>query len=386
MKKRIVVLPGDGIGPEVTAEAVKLCQRLGSYAGFDFEIKEGLIGGASLDQTGLPVTEDVIEMCRKADAVFLGAVGGSKWDGLESDLRPEMGLLKIRKELGLFTNLRPAQVFEALIESSTLRREVIEGVNILVVRELTGGIYFGSPKIMHEIEGEEQGIDTMVYRVSEVERIAHKAFQAAEKRKKKVTSVDKANVLVSSQLWRKNVTKVASSYPDVKLEHMLVDNCAMQLVRNPKQFDVLLTGNMFGDILSDEASMLTGSLGMLPSASLGENTGLYEPAHGSAPDIAGKNMANPLASVASIALMFRYAFKDDYSACIIEQSIQKVLKKGFRTSDIYSAGCQCIGTKEMGCKVIEEIHDHFNPGQSETSGQMFHVGNPCMFGALDENL
>jgi len=355
MKKKIVILPGDGIGPEVTREAIKVMESVGEKAGIDFEIKEFPIGGICIDKYDIPLQEETIEICKKADAVFLGAVGGPKWDNLPKEKRPETGLLQIRKELGLFTNLRPVKIFPPLIPASSLKPEIAADIDILVVRELTGGIYFGQPKFINSINGEDVAVDTMEYKTSEIERIAHVAFKAARERKKKVTSVDKANVLVSSQLWRKTVERIAKDYSDVKLEHMLVDNCAMQLVRNPEQFDVLLTTNVFGDILSDEASMLTGSIGMLASASLGDGVGLYEPVHGSAPDIAGKNLANPLAAIGSIALMYRFSFKMEQEAEYIEKAIQSVLDQGYRSVDIYSEGCKKVTTSEMGDRVLEKI-------------------------------
>ncbi len=355
MNKKIVILPGDGIGPEVTREAVKIMECVGEKAGIDFELTEFPIGGICIDKYDLPLQQETIEVCKKSDAVFLGAVGGPKWDNLPKEKRPETGLLQIRKELGLFTNLRPVKIFPPLIPASSLKPEIAADIDILVVRELTGGIYFGQPKFIKSVNGEEIAVDTLEYRTSEIERIAHVAFKAARERNKKVTSVDKANVLVTSQLWRKTVGHIAKDYPDVQLEHMLVDNCAMQLVRNPKQFDVLLTTNMFGDILSDEASMLTGSIGMLASASLGDGVGLYEPVHGSAPDIVGKNLANPLAAIGSVALMYHFSFKMEQETKCIEKAIQSVLDQGYRCSDIYSEGYKKVTTSEMGDMVLEKI-------------------------------
>ena len=355
MKKKIVVLPGDGIGPEVTQEAVKVLVTVGQKFGLDFDIQEYLIGGASLDTHGVPVQQEVLEVCRKADAVLLGAVGGPQWDEVPKDKRPEMALLRLRKELGLFTNLRPVKVFEPLLNASTLKSDVICGTDILLVRELTGGIYFGQPRFTESLGREERAVDTVEYRTSEIERIAEVAFEAARSRGKKVTSVDKANILATSQLWRKTVKHVAEEYSDVHLEHMLVDNCAMQLIRNPRQFDVILTENMFGDILSDEAAMLTGSIGMLPSASIGKGVGLYEPVHGSAPDIAGKNLANPLAAIGSGALMFRYSFNMEEAAQIIEMAIGMVLNDGFRSQDLVAPGQKLLSTSEMGDMVIKKV-------------------------------
>jgi len=355
MQKNIAVLPGDGIGPEVTREAIKILLGMGKRLGIKMKITEDLIGGASLDTQGVPIAQKTLDHCEQADAVFLGAVGGPQWDDLPKEKKPETGLLQIRKHLDLFTNLRPIRVFPSLVDASTLKREVVEGIDILIVRELTSGIYFGQPKYIRTEGSEEHGVDTMEYRTSEIQRITHVAFQLARQRKRKVISVDKANVLMTSQLWRKVVNQVRKEYPDIALEHMLVDNCAMQLIRNPGRFDVLLTCNMFGDILSDEASMLAGSLGLLSSASLGKKVGLYEPAHGSAPDIAGKNLANPLAAIGSVALMFRYSFHMENAAQTIEGAIQDVLDAGYRTKDIYSPNAHCVGTSEMGDLVLNRI-------------------------------
>ncbi|MFQ5824066.1 MAG: 3-isopropylmalate dehydrogenase [bacterium] len=355
MIKRIVVLPGDGIGVEVTKEAVKVIELVAKRCGLTLEMQEFLVGGASLDVYGIPITDEVLAACQQTDAIFLGAIGGPKWDDLPKDLRPEVALLKLRKELGLFTNLRSIRVFNALLDASTLKSEVIRNTDILVVRELTGGLYFGQPSFTETIGVEEHAVDTMEYRTSEIERIAKVAFKAARRRKKKVTSVDKANILATSQLWRKTVNCVAKGYSNVTLEHLLVDNCAMQLIRNPKQFDVILTENMFGDILSDEASMLTGSLGMLPSASLGSKVGLYEPVHGSAPDISGKKIANPLAAIGSAAFMFRYSFKMEEAAQIIEKALEQFLELGYRSADLVSNGHRFLSTTEIGDKILEII-------------------------------
>lgn len=351
MTKHIVVVPGDGIGVEVTREALSVLHAVTAKHGVTVTTEEHLIGGASLDAFGVPIQEDVIQAARRADAVFLGAVGGPKWDTNPSHLRPEKALLGLRKALGLYNNLRPVQVHACLADASTLRPEVVSGVDMLVVRELTGGLYFGEPKRVDPIEGGERAIDSMIYTTQEIERIAHAAFKAAQARRKKVTSVDKANILATSQLWRKTVTRVALDYPDVELDHMLVDNCAMQLVRNPKQFDVILTENMFGDILSDEAAMLTGSIGMLPSASLGDGSALYEPVHGSAPDIAGQDKANPIAAIASIALMLRYSFGMEDAAKQVESAIQSVLLDGYRCADVPFGAKAVIGTSEMGKRI-----------------------------------
>ena len=353
---KILLLPGDGIGKEVTREAIKILKKIGSLAHLVFETKEAVVGGASIDQFGAPITEDVLKLAQDSDAVLLGAVGGPKWDGLDYKLRPEQALLRLRKELGLYANLRPAVIDPSLIDASPLKRGVVEGVDILVVRELTGGIYFGTPKgIEKSADGSERGFNTEVYTTGEIERIATKAFEFARKRRRKVTSVDKANILESSELWRRVVTQAGKRFPDVQLTHMYVDNCAMQLVREPKQFDVILTTNLFGDILSDEAAMLTGSIGMLPSASLGDHHALYEPVHGSAPDIAGKDLANPLATILSAAMMLRYSFHLYDLALALEQAVRTVLKEGFRTSDLTPDHTQAVSTSRMGDLVSERI-------------------------------
>jgi len=353
---KILVLPGDGIGPEITAEAVRVLKTLG----LSCEIEEALLGGCAVDATGDPYPEATRKLAREADAVLLGAVGGPKWDNLPREQRPERGLLGIRKELGLFANLRPALLYPELANASTLKPEVVSGLDILIVRELTGDIYFGQPRGIEtrRVDGVEQrvGFNTMIYTESEIRRIARVAFEAARKRRRRVCSVDKMNVLECTQLWRDVVSETARDYPDVELSHMLVDNAAMQLVRNPQQFDVMVTGNMFGDILSDEAAMLTGSIGMLPSASLdANNKGLYEPCHGSAPDIAGKGVANPLATILSAAMMLRYTFNLQEAAERIEHAVKQVLAQGFRTADIYEPGMKRVGTREMGDAVLAAL-------------------------------
>ena len=353
---KICVLPGDGIGIEIMAQAVRVLKALD----IKFEMEEALLGGGAVDATGNPFPEATQKLAQEADAVLLGAVGGPKWDGLARELRPERGLLGIRKLLGLFANLRPAVLYPELANASTLKPEVVSGLDILIVRELTGDIYFGQPRgiDMRLIDGVNQryGVNTMCYSESEIRRIGRVAFEAAQKRHKKLCSVDKMNVLETTQLWRDVMIELAPEYPDVELSHMLVDNAAMQLVRAPKQFDVVVTGNMFGDILSDEASMLTGSIGMLPSASLNEsNKGLYEPCHGSAPDIAGKNMANPLATILSVAMMLRYSFANEELAQRIETAVKKVLAQGYRTVDIHEPGTQKLGTREMGDAVLKNL-------------------------------
>lgn len=355
MKAKIAVLAGDGVGREIVPEAVKVLKAVAERYGHTFEFVAGDIGGQAIDKVGVPLPQDTLALAQHSDAVLLGAVGGPKWEGLEYSLRPERALLGLREQLGLFANLRPAKLYPMLADASTLKREVIEGIDLLVVRELTGGIYFGKPKGIEKIPGGERGVNTEVYTTEEIARIARIAFDAARKRRKKVTSVDKANVLESSELWRRVVTEVHRAYPDVELTHMYVDNCAMQLIRNPKQFDVLLCNNMFGDILSDEAAMLTGSIGMLPSASLGAHAGLYEPIHGSAPDIAGKNIANPIATIASAAMMLSYTFNLDKEAEAIEQAIVKTLDLGYRTKDIAGPGHRIVGTAEMGDAIARNL-------------------------------
>ncbi len=353
---KIAVLPGDGIGPEIVKQALKVLKAL-SREGQKFELQEAPIGGAGYDAGRDPLPESTLTLAKSADAVLLGAVGGPKYDTLPRPMRPEQGLLRIRKELGLFANLRPALLYEELVNASTLKSEVVAGLDIMILRELTGDIYFGEPRGRRETgSGEREGYDTMKYSESEIRRIAHVGFGIARKRAKRMCSVDKANVLDTSILWREVVIEVAKEYPDVELSHMYVDNAAMQLVRAPRQFDVMLTSNMFGDILSDEASMLTGSIGMLPSASLDAgNKGLYEPIHGSAPDIAGRNVANPLATVLSVAMMMRYTFNQEALAARIEAAVRRVLKQGYRTADIHGAGTRKVGTDEMGDAVVTAL-------------------------------
>ena len=353
---KIAVLPGDGIGKEITPEAVEALKKVGGKCGLSFEFEEALIGGCAIDATGGPFPELTQRLVKASDAVLLGAVGGPKWEGLDYSIRPERGLLGLREVLGTFANLRPAKVYPMLADASTLKKEVIEGIDIMVVRELTGGLYFGRPKGIEKLpDGTERGVNTLTYTTPEIERIAKVAFDVAGKRRKKVTSVDKANVLESTELWRRVVSEVHKGYPDVELGHMYVDNCAMQLIRNPRQFDVIVTENMFGDILSDEASMLTGSIGMLPSASIGGKVGIFEPIHGSAPDIAGQDKANPIATILSVAMMLRYSFNQEKAADIIEEAVLKVLEKGYRTGDIMQPGMKLVGTREMGRLVREEI-------------------------------
>ena len=346
------MLPGDGIGPEVTAEAIKVLQAVQAIAGLTFRFQTGLIGGCALDATAAPLPAETISICNNSQAVLLGAVGGPRWDSVRPEVRPEQGLLQIRKRLGLYVNLRPARVLDSLVGISALKPERVRGTDLVIVRELTGGIYFGNPRGIFTRNGERVGINTEVYREHEVERVAHRAFQLARLRRRKVTSVDKANVLESSRLWREVVSRVAKSYPEVELEHMYVDNCAMRLIDRPTSFDVVLTTNMFGDILSDEAAMLTGSIGLLPSASLGEQHALYEPIHGSAPDIAGRNRANPIAAIASAALMLRYSFRMEVAASAIETAIEKVLKRGYRTPDL-PVKSHPVTTSRMGDLIAE---------------------------------
>jgi len=360
--KNILMLPGDGIGPEVMGEVRRVMGWMEEAGVISFELEEDLIGGCCIDTHGVPLREETIAKAKQADAVLLGAVGGPKWDNVDFDIRPEAGLLAIRKDLGLFANLRPAIVFDALADASSLKREVVSGLDILIVRELTGGIYFGEPRGVEDLPGGgKKGFNTLLYTTPEVERIARVGFELAQKRNKQLCSIDKANVLESTKMWREEVVRIAPDYPDVELSHMLVDNAAMQLVRAPKQFDVIVTTNMFGDILSDAASMATGSLGMLPSASLGapdaegNRNALYEPVHGTAPDIAGQGKANPLAMLLSFAMMLRYSFDMGEDADRVETAVENVLNAGLRTGDIMSESGTPVGTTEMGDAVIAEL-------------------------------
>lgn len=352
MEYKIAVLNGDGIGPEIVAEAIKVLNKISEEYGHKFIYQRGYLGGESIDKYGVPYSKETSEICKNSDAILLGAVGGPKWNEVAADKRPEKGLLAIRKELGVYTNLRPAILFKELRNASPLKDEIIgDGLDVMIVRELTGGIYFGPREY-----SEEKAVDTMPYTRYEIERIARKAFEIARLRNKKLMSVDKHNVLDTSKLWRKVVNEVAKEYPDIEVSHMYVDNAAMQLIINPRQFDVILTENMFGDILSDEAAMLTGSLGMLPSASLGDGKlGLYEPSHGSAPDIAGKGIANPIATILSVAMMLRYSFNLEEEAKEIERAVEEVLNAGYRTLDIYTDGTKKIGTEEMGTEIAKKI-------------------------------
>ncbi|MEG3638947.1 3-isopropylmalate dehydrogenase [Magnetococcus sp. PR-3] len=357
MAKKVLVLPGDGIGQEITAEAVKVLNWAISN-GADLTLEEGLIGGTAYDATGTPLPEETITKAKAANAVLLGAVGGTKWEPLDISVRPEKGLLGIRKALDLYCNLRPAAVYPQLADASTLKKEVVAGIDIMVVRELSAGIYFGSPRGVEDLgDGRKKGYNTLVYTTDEIERIARKAFEAARKRGKKVCSVDKANVLESTELWRDVVTELhQKEYSDIELSHMYVDNAAMQLIRNPRQFDVIVTTNMFGDILSDAASMLTGSIGMLPSASLGDQFALYEPIHGSAPDIAGKGVANPLATILSVSMMLRYSLDLVDLADKIDAAVTTVLDQGLRTGDIMQEGMKQMNTAQMGDAVIAALN------------------------------
>ncbi len=368
---KVLLLPGDGIGPEVMRQVRKVTDWLGRKRGLGFELDEGLLGGAAYDAHGTPLPRETLDQAHAADAVLLGAVGGDRWEDLPFDKKPERGLLGIRKELGLFANLRPALVFEAMASASTLKEDVVSGLDLMIVRELTGGIYFGEPAgIEDQADGTQRGVNTLVYTTPEVDRIARVAFDLARKRDKRVCSVDKANVLQATAMWRDAVTRLgAAEYPDVALSHMYVDNAAMQLVRDPRQFDVMVTTNMFGDILSDAAAMLTGSLGMLPSASLGEpdangqRPALYEPVHGSAPDIAGQDKANPLAAILSFAMMLRYSFDREAEAALVEHAVSDTLGGGLRTQDIMQAGMAKVSTTVMGEAVIREMDKLHNEGQ-----------------------
>ena len=355
MTKNILILPGDGIGPEIVAEAVKVLTYLRDTTGLAITLDEAPVGGAAIDATGVPLPDATLEMARKADAVLLGAVGGPKWEPLSIAIRPEKGLLGLRDQLGLFANLRPAILYPQLADASSLKPELVAGLDILIVRELTGGIYFGQPRgVTTREDGTREGVNTLIYSESEIRRICEVAFDLARKRNRRVCSVDKANVLECTELWREVVTEVGAAYPDVTLNHMYVDNAAMQLIREPKQFDVMVTTNMFGDILSDAAAMLTGSIGMLPSASLDAvGKGMYEPIHGSAPDIAGQDLANPLATILSVAMMLHYSLGEPAAAERIETAVSAVLDQGLRTADILSAEMRWVGTTEMGDAVVE---------------------------------
>ena len=357
MNYRITLLPGDGIGPEIMAVAVDVLKVVGNQFNLNFEFQEAPIGGVAIDATGKPLPTETLEMCRNSNGVLLAAIGGYKWDNLPRHQRPETGLLGLRAGLGLFANLRPAKILPQLIDASTLKREIVEEVDIMVVRELTGGVYFGTPKGVFETEtGEKRGVNTMAYSESEIDRIARVGFETAQKRGGKLCSVDKANVLEVSQFWSDRITLLAQEYPDVELSHLYVDNAAMQLVRWPKQFDTIVTGNLFGDILSDAAAMLTGSIGMLPSASLGASgPGVFEPVHGSAPDIAGQDKANPLAQVLSVAMMLRYALEQPLVADKIEKGVLEVLEQGYRTGDIMSEGMKLVGCQKMGEVLLEVL-------------------------------
>jgi len=357
MSKKIAVLPGDGIGIEITAQADKVLDCLNSDFGFAVEMEQGLVGGSAYDETKSPLPEATLALAKAADAVLLGAVGGYKWESLDISVRPEKGLLGLRSELQLFANLRPAILYPQLAHASSLKADIVSGLDIMIVRELTGGIYFGQPRGVRTLDdGEKQGFNTLVYAESEIERIAHVAFDTAMKRDKRLCSVDKANVLECTELWREVVSRVGLSYPEVELNHMYVDNAAMQLVREPKQFDVMVTTNMFGDILSDCAAMLTGSIGMLPSASMDiNNKGMYEPIHGSAPDIAGQDIANPLATILSVAMMLRYSLQAEELAVKIEQAVNTVLEQNLRTADIFTEGKTLLGTDAMGDAVVAAL-------------------------------
>ncbi len=367
MNIKLTLLPGDGIGPEVTAAAVKVLQLAADRFNFSVKTETCSFGGQSIDEYGVPLTEETLQKCLDSDSVFLGAVGGPKWEDLEQQRKPEAGLLKIRKELGLFANIRPAKIYQALIDSSTLKKEVLQDTDFIVLRELTGGIYFGNPRgytlnktDSAERHRQEKGWNTMVYTRKEVERIARRGFEMARGRRGKLTSVDKANVLDVSQFWREIVIELHKDYPQVELTHLYVDNAAMQIVREPSQFDVILTGNLFGDILSDIAGMITGSLGMLPSASIGKQHALYEPVHGSAPDIAGENKANPIAAIASMAMLLEHSFEMKKAADVINDAIERTLAQGYRTADIFSEGMRLAGTTEITERIMENFEEIFN--------------------------
>lgn len=352
---KIVVLRGDGIGPEVVEEGLKVLRVAARRYKISPHLQEALLGGAAIDATGEPLPAETLRLCEGAEAILLGAVGGSKWDSLPADKRPEHGLLKLRKALDLYANLRPLRLFSSLLDVSPLKRDVIEKTDFVIFRELSSGIYYGTPRGIERHGEEERAVDTLSYTTSEIARIARLAFQAAAGRRKKVTSVDKANVLMSSQLWRRVLVKVAESFPRVSLEHMYVDNCAMQLVRSPRQFDVIVTGNMFGDILSDEAAVIAGSIGLIPSASLGPAAGLYEPIHGTAPDIVGTGQANPIGTILSVALLLRYSLKHEEAATTIEAAVERVLDQGYRTRDLKQVGTRVVGTQQMGDLIAQAV-------------------------------
>jgi 3-isopropylmalate dehydrogenase len=353
---RIAVLPGDGIGQEVIPEAERALTVVGKAIGAHFEFEHALVGGAAIDGTGRPLPPETLRLCEAADAILFGAVGGPRWDDAPHEQRPERGLLGLRKQLDLYANLRPAICFPMLVDASPLKASVVGGTDLMVIRELTGGLYFGEPRgVERAADGDARAVNTMVYTTREIERVARVGFEVARKRRRRLTSVDKANVLVVSQLWREVVTRVASDYPDVALDHVLVDNCAMALVHRPTQFDTIVTENTFGDILSDEAAILAGSMGMLPSASIGGRVGLYEPVHGTAPDIAGQGVANPIAAILSAAMLLKYSLNLSDEAARIDRAVLRVLESGYRTGDIAHAGGKTVGTKEMGDRIVREL-------------------------------
>ncbi len=352
---RIAVLPGDGIGAEVTREAVRVLQTAAKGGGVGLELEEAIIGGAAIDAHGTPLPDGTLRLCQQSHAILFGAVGGPKWDHLRPQERPEAGILRIRKTLDLYANLRPARLYPMLVDSSPLKREIVEGADLMVIRELTGGLYFGEPRGIEGAGAARRGFNTMTYSAREIERIAHLAFQVARGRRKRLTSVDKSNVLIVSQLWREVVTEVGKAYPDVTLDHLLVDNCAMALVASPRRFDTIVTENTFGDILSDEAAVIAGSMGMLPSASLGGKIGVYEPIHGTAPDIAGQGLANPLAAILSAAMLFRHSLDLAKEAERVERAVERTLEAGYRTKDIHAPGTRLVSTTEMGAQVVHQL-------------------------------
>ena len=368
---QIAVFAGDGVGPEIMKEALKVLKVISDKNHINLGLAEGYIGGSAYDLFGVPLPDESLNLALASDAVLLGAVGGPKWEGLDYSVRPERALLGLREKLGLYANLRPVVVFDELLDASPLKKEVVQGIDIMILRELTGDVYFGQPRgVTIGKDGKRTGVNTMIYTEGEIRRIAVRAFELARGRRNNLLSVDKANVLETTELWRTVVTEVGRDYPDVTLKHMYVDNCAMQLIRNPSQFDVIVTTNLFGDILSDEAAMLTGSIGMLPSASLGRDKALYEPIHGSAPDIAGKNIANPLATILSVGMMLRYSLNRPAEAALLEKAVADVLKDGWRTQDIYSAGSRLVGTQDMGNAVVRKLETLL---QSTTSQQAVEV-------------